>query len=168
MSQQIPYNYQADKAIETLSKAAFLTTAADGCVNTMTIGWGSIGFAWRRPVFTVMVRHSRHTYQLIEKSGEFTVSIPVGKDMQQALTLCGTKSGRDMDKIKAAGLTLKPGQKISTPVIAGAGMTYECKVIYKQSMTAENLDSNVQKQVYADNDYHTIYFGEIVASYIEE
>jgi flavin reductase (DIM6/NTAB) family NADH-FMN oxidoreductase RutF len=168
MSQQIPYNYQADKAIETLSKAAFLTTAAGGRVNSMTIGWGSIGVIWRRPVFTVLVRHSRYTYQLIEKSGEFTVSIPAGKDLQQALTLCGTKSGRDIDKIAAAGLTLKPGQKIATPVIAGGGLTYECKIIYKHSMTAEDLDDGVQKQCYADNDYHTIYFGEIVASYNEE
>ena len=168
MSQQIPYNYQADKAIETLSKGAFLTTAAEGKVNSMTIGWGSIGFSWRKPVFTELVRHSRYTYQLIEKSGEFTVTIPVGKDLQQALTLCGTKSGRDIDKIKAAGLTLKPGQEISTPAIAGGGMTYECKVLYKQSMSAENLDDTVQKQCYGDNDYHTIYFGEIVASYIED
>jgi len=167
MIQEVAYNQYAEKAIEVLSKGAFLTTAVDGQINTMTIAWGSIGFIWAKPVFMVMVRPSRHTYQLIEKSGEFTVSIPL-KDMQQALALCGTKSGRDMDKLAAAGLTTLPGQKIATPVIEGCGLHYECKIVYKQAMTSENLDTEINSKKYGTGDYHTLYFGEIVASYIEK
>ncbi|MEN6411457.1 MAG: flavin reductase family protein [Veillonellales bacterium] len=164
MNKEISYNEYAAKVIDQLPKGAFLTTIGDGKVNTMTIGWGSIGFLWRKPVFTVMVRHSRYTYQLIEKSNEFTVSIPL-KDMKAALSLCGSKSGRDMDKLAAAGLTTKPGQKLLTPVIADCGLTYECKIIYKQTMSRDNLDDEIQQQCYNDGDYHTLYFGEIVASY---
>ena len=162
----INFHEKAGKALEILSKGAFLTTAADGQTNTMTIAWGSIGFMWNKPVFTVLVRPSRHTFQLIERSAEFTVSIPLG-DMQQALTLCGTKSGRDMDKIAAAGLTLSPGKEVATPVIGGCGLYYECKVLYKQTMTPVELAPETNKQCYANGDYHTFYFGEIVAAYTD-
>ena len=83
---EIAYNEHADKALDILSKGAFLTTAHDGKVNTMTIGWGSLSYMWGKPVFVVMVRHSRYTYEIIEKSGEFTVSLTL-KDMKKKLRL---------------------------------------------------------------------------------
>ncbi len=167
MIKEVNYTAYADKAIEILSKGAFLTTTAAGQVNTMTIAWGSIGFIWAKPVFMVMVRPSRHTYKLIEESGEFTVSIPL-KDMKEALALCGSKSGRDLDKLAAAGLTTLPGQKIATPGIAGCGLHFECKILYKQAMTQENLDPAITAAKYATGDFHTLYYGEIVSAYVEE
>lgn len=161
---EISYSEQASKAIEILSKGAFLTTAHNGKINTMTIAWGNIGFMWGKPVFTVMVRPSRFTYQLIEQSGEFTVSMPLG-EMQQALTFCGSNSGRNQDKISVAGLTSIAGQKIATPIIAGCGLYYECKVLYKQTMLPSAAAQAVTDQWYAGGDYHTLYFGEIVAVY---
>jgi len=41
----------------------------------MAIGWGTIGIIWRRPIFTVLVRPSRYTYKLIEQTNDFTVNI---------------------------------------------------------------------------------------------
>jgi len=167
MSKEVGYNEYASKALDIISKGAFLTTAHAGKTNSMTIGWGSIGVIWRKPIFTVLVRQSRFTRDLIEKSGEFTVSIPFGS-MSEALGLCGTKSGRDLDKIKAAGLTLQPGKKINTPVIAANGVHYECKVVYKQTMVPDALDSGYQTALYPQGDYHTMYFGEIIAVYVDE
>ncbi|MBP2651783.1 MAG: flavin reductase domain protein FMN-binding protein [Firmicutes bacterium] len=166
MSTEVSYNEYAVKAMEQLAKGAFLTTAHDGKKNTMTIGWGTLGFSWGKPVFMIMVRQSRFSYQLIENSNEFTVSIPF-KDMKQALALCGSKSGRNLDKFKAAGLTANPGKKIATPVIADCGLHYECKVVYKQTMTSAQLAPAHQTAWYADGDYHTLYFGEIQATYID-
>lgn len=148
-------------------KGAFLTTKVDGEVNTMTISWGSIGFVWGKPMFTALVRKSRHSYNLIEKAGEFTVSIPLDDSMKKELALCGTKSGRDMDKIKEANLELGEGKKVSTPVIKGAEVHFECKVVYKQPMSPNLLDENIDKSSYGSKDYHTIYFGEIVDCYEE-
>lgn len=167
MIKEIKYNQYAEKAIEVISNGAFLTTAVDGEVNTMTIGWGSIGCVWGKPIFLVMVRPSRHTYQLIQKSNEFTVSVPLN-DMKKALALCGTKSGRDLNKLAAAGLGTLPGQKISTPVIAGCGLHYECKIVYKQTMTNKNLSPEIDAVKYSTEGYHTMYFGEILATYLEE
>lgn len=167
MSKEIPYNEYAREMTEILSKGAFLTTESGGKVNTMTIAWGSIGFMWGKPVFMAMVRPSRFTYELLENSRQFTVSIPL-KDMHTALGICGSKSGRNTDKLAAANLTTVPGKKIPTPVIAGCGLHYECKVVYKQEMVPALLDKELQDKWYGSGDCHTLYFGEILASYVEE
>ncbi|HBE76384.1 MAG TPA: flavin reductase [Firmicutes bacterium] len=167
MMKEIAYNEYSKQAMEQLSKGAFLTTTHHGKTNTMTIGWGHIGFAWGKPIFTAMVRSSRYTYELIEKSNEFTVSIPLNP-MKQALGICGSKSGRETDKIAAAELTLLPGQKIATPVISGCGLHFECKIVYKQAMDPAQLDKSLNEKCYDTGDYHTFYAGEILACYTEE
>lgn len=120
---------QGEAILKTLSKGAFLTTAADGKQNTMTIGWGSLGFKWGQPTFTVMVRQSRYTKELIDANPEFTVSFPVKEGFAQALGLCGSKSGRDLDKFAAAGLTTEAGETVSVPVIKGCSLHLECKIV---------------------------------------
>lgn len=167
MSKEVAYNEYANQITEILSKGAFLTTEVDGVINTMTIAWGSVGFMWGKPMFMAMVRPSRYTYQCIEKSGQFTVSIPF-KDMSKALGICGSQSGRDTDKLAAANLTTVPGKKISTPVIADCGLHYECKVVYKQEMSADLLATDLQEKWYAAGNYHTLFFGEILATYVDE
>ncbi|MCT8976945.1 flavin reductase family protein [Clostridium sp. CX1] len=157
-----------EKNMEFLhKKGAFLTTKVGDEVNTMTISWGSIGFIWGKPMFTALVRKSRHTYNLLEKAGEFTVSIPLDDSMKKELALCGTKSGRDMNKIKEANLKLEEGRSLSTPVIKGSKVHFECKVVYKQPMTPNLLDEAVDNNSYGTKDYHTIYFGEIIDCYEE-
>lgn len=167
MSKDVAYNDYAKETIEILSKGAFLTTEVDGVINTMTIAWGNVGFMWGKPIFTAMVRPSRFTYQCLEKSGQFTVSIPF-KDMSKALGVCGSQSGRDGNKLITANLTTHPGKKISTPVIADCGLHYECKIVYKQEMLPEQLATDLQEKWYATGNYHTLFFGEIVATYIDE
>lgn len=168
MSKEIAYNEYAKEMTAILSKGAFLTTAWEEKINTMTIAWGSIGFMWGKPVFMAMVRPSRFTYELLERSREFTISIPFN-DMRTALRICGSQSGRDTDKFAAAHLTAIAGKKISTPVIADCGLYYECKVVYRQEMASPQLDKELQDTFYGAGDYHTLYFGEILASYyIEE
>lgn len=70
------YLENIDVLMERIKKGAFLTVKADGIINTMTIGWATIGYLWQRPVFMVAVRDSRYTFKLIEKTGNFTVTIP--------------------------------------------------------------------------------------------
>ena len=119
--QEITFDQYAPQVLQQLPKGAFLTVSHGGRDNTMTIGWGSLGVIWGKPVFSVLVRPSRFTYGLLEASGEFTVSVPLA-DMAKALGVCGSKSGRDTDKFTAAGLQKLPGIKLATPVIGGAGL----------------------------------------------
>jgi len=160
MEKQI-YNKDAQNTLDILARGAFLTTQAEGKLNTMTIGWGSIGHIWQKPVFMVMVRPSRFTYDLIEQSGEFTVSIP-HEDMQMQLGFCGVKSGRKTDKFAALNLATFASQKIATPAIKIKGLHYECKVLYKTTMLPAQLDAAVNEKAYPEADYHVMYFGEIL------
>jgi flavin reductase (DIM6/NTAB) family NADH-FMN oxidoreductase RutF len=164
----VKFTQNLEIAMENLHKrGAFLTVKNNDKVNTMTISWGSIGYQWARPIFTVMVRKSRFTHDLLENSDEFTVSIPLTDDLKAALSICGTKSGRDIDKIKEANLTLKEAKSTNTPVISGNSVHYECKVVFKQDIKEESLHSNIMNSSYANGDLHTIYCGEIIECYVE-
>lgn len=165
---KLNYNEYSKEALEQLKKGAFLTVKDNNRVNTMTIGWGNIGFIWGKPIFMVLVRYSRYTYNLIDKSKEFTISIPINKDLRKELAYCGTHSGRDVDKFKECNLTILDGQKISTPIIGECELHYECKVVYQQTMEPGTLDNDIRNKNYSDNDYHVMYFGEILDSYILE
>jgi len=154
----------AEDAITKIKKGAFLTVKAGDALNTMTIGWAAFGVVWRKPIMMVAVRSSRHTFGIIEAAEDFTVTFPKG-DMDKAIALCGSKSGRAMDKLKAAGLETSKGMKVVSPIIKTPGYQYECKIVYKSAMDPAYLDKDYDASLYPQKDYHTLYFGEIVACY---
>jgi len=153
----------AEKAIEQIRKGAFLTVQAGDNLNVMTIGWASLGFLWGRPMLTIMVRKSRYTYEIIEKSSEFTVSVPM-TDMSKALDFCGANSGKNHDKLKECSLEILPGHKVRTPVINVPGIHFECGIVYKSAMDSKHLVESY-KHLYPKKDFHTLYFGEIMNCY---
>ncbi len=143
----------------------FLVTGKEG--NPMTIGWGTIGRVWGKPIFIVFVRPSRYSHGLLEKLDEFSVNVPTEK-LSDKLEYCGEHSGRDTDKVKECGFTLKPGIKISVPYIAECPTHYECRVVHKNKVIPETLDNSIIERYYPSGDYHTVYFGEILGIYREE
>ena len=140
----------------------------------MTIGWGKIGIEWNKPVFIAYVRETRYTKQLLEEGGEFTVNIPYGAFDNKILGYCGTKSGRDTDKIRDLGLTLVESDVISVPGIRQLPLTLECRVIYKQQQDLSKMPKAVIDRFYpvineaGFRDYHIAYYGEIVNAYLLE
>lgn len=136
-----------------------LVCACDGEKwNGMTISWGGAGELWNRDVVFAFIRPQRYTKVFMDKSDYFTVSF-FEKDKKDALKICGTKSGRDGDKMKLAGLT---------PVFDGdavypeeARLVIKCKKIAVQKMdNAGFLDKTIE-QNYSAGDYHYVYVGEI-------
>jgi len=152
--------------LEKMKPGIFLNTKKDNIINTMIIGWGGIIVVWGRPVFIVLVRDSRATYDLIESSNEFTVSIPIGNRMLKEISICGTKSLRDVDKFKECNFTPIKGRKVNVPIIAEADLHYECKVIYKQTLNLDTILPIVKSKYYDNNAIHTVYYGEIVDQYL--
>ena len=137
---------------KAMSPGVLLTAKVGDKVNPMTIGWGSIGVEWGKPIFTAYVRPSRYTHEMIEATGEFTVNVPMG-NVKSILGFCGTKSGREVDKVAELGLTL------------------ECKVIYKQDQVMSNLRDDLWAKYYNQTDsgdFHTAYYAEIVSAYLIE
>ena len=159
--------------LKQMDKGILMTTAADGEQNTMVIGWGHIGIIWGKPTFCAYVRESRHTKSLVDKSGEFTVNIPLGAVDKNIIAVCGTKSGRDLDKFAQLGLETEPGITVSVPGIRQLPLTLECKVLYRQDQDPSAIDAACFDRYYTkgtrnEGDYHTLYLGEITGAYIIE
>ncbi|WP_195510369.1 flavin reductase family protein [Clostridium tyrobutyricum] len=171
------FNY-AKEIMEAVKTGVLLTTKVDDKVNSMTISWGTLGIEWSKPIFTVFVRENRFTKHQLEENPEFTINIPHGDFDKKILGICGTKSGREVDKIKTLNLTLEEPNSISVPAIKELPLTLECRVVYKQKqdkneITEENktifYPQNVDSLFHGSNkDFHTAYYGEIVSAYIIE
>ena len=171
------FDYAGD-ICKSMSKGILMTTKKDDFVNSMVIGWGHIGIEWGKPIFVAYVRESRYTKELVENHGEFTVNVPMGDFDSNIIRICGTKSGRDLDKIKELSLHLVDSDHVSVPGIKEFPLTLECKVIYKQKQDLTAVPEDVLARYYPqipgadfdgqDRDYHYAYYGEIVGAYVIE
>lgn len=174
--EQIDAFEHAGEILEKLPRGITITTKAEGRVNSMVIGWGTIGIEWGRPIFIAFVREGRFTRGLLDISGNFTVNVPLDSIDKNIFKVCGTKSGRNIDKVAELGLTLVDSNKIDSPGIAELPLTLECKVIYKQLQDANAIPADIAKENYpqdvdssnpfANKDHHVAYYGEIVDAYI--
>lgn len=165
----IDINEYAGVITKELERGVLLTTKYGDKVNSMVIGWGHIGRIWELPVFVAYVRKNRFTREMLDSDPEFTVNVPVNGFDKKAFSICGTKSGRNTDKIKEAGLTPVPSDAVSVPAIKEFPLTLECRVIYREEQTASRLPESVRCKFYSiENDDHISYFGEIVSAYLIE
>jgi flavin reductase (DIM6/NTAB) family NADH-FMN oxidoreductase RutF len=127
--------------------------------NMMTAAWGCAGILWKKPVAIAFIRPQRHTYSYMEEQASFTLNFFDDKH-KDLLTLCGTKSGRDIDKMNIAGL-----ETIQTPsgnvVFQQARMALECVKIYYDDIKPEFFQTFEIEKVYPEKDYHRFYIGEI-------
>lgn len=144
-----------------------LTAGSDTDFNMMTVSWGSIGCIWNKPFAQVVVRPQRYTYRFTEKYEEFTLCAFPEK-YRSALKLLGSTSGRDGDKLAQTDLSIKSSSAVSAPSYNEATLILECRKIYFQDMNSKGfLDKTIQKN-YPINDYHRIYFGEILAVFCDD
>ena len=156
-------------AAETLRKLEdpgllLVGTKKDGKSNVMAIGWGYLGVMWGKKVFIVLVRPSRFTHEFIEEASEFTVNVP-DERMNNIVAHCGTVTGRKHDKFKESKMHLIMGKKVKVPVIKECKIHYECSVIHKLKVNSKLVPEKVKKTFYPKRDFHTVFFGEIVAAY---
>ena len=143
---------------------ALLTAGDRDVCNTMTIGWCQLGRLWSIPVCTVYVRPERYTYAFMESHDYFTVSVLPLSDRQTA-QVCGTKSGRDIDKIKECGLTLRRGAG-DAPFFDEAEWVLVCRKLYAQDLDESCvLDERVLHHYGAKGGWHRAYTGEVVEAY---
>lgn len=158
----IPWGEFNANAFALVNSGMILTAGdfPDGKYNGMTISWGSLGIIWGRPFFHTVVRPTRYTYEILEKCDSFTVAaFPAG--FKEALALMGSKSGRDMDKITAAGLTPTASSVVKAPGYEQAELIIECKKVYFGDLQPDNFLAGHIAPMYK-NDYHRQYFGEVV------
>lgn len=147
---------------------ALLTAGNQKGLNTMTIGWCQLGRMWNLPVCTVAVRPERHTYQFMEAHDYFTVSILPGTEAaRKIMAFCGSKSGRDVDKVKACDLTVRYGVG-DAPFFDQAEAVLICRKLYVQDMSPDSvLDKKAILPYYGEKDgWHRLYTGQVMELYI--
>jgi flavin reductase (DIM6/NTAB) family NADH-FMN oxidoreductase RutF len=152
------------ETLRVLERMGVFLVAGKNPPNVMTLSWGAIGNIWNKPIIITPIRYTRHTYELIEKYHEFTISVPQ-KDLSETLVRCGQISGRDIDKFKELHLHPTKARVVDTYIVADCGIHLECKVLFKGGMEGFMLDENIKKQFYQNSNYHTMFFSEIVAAY---
>lgn len=148
------------------SEWALVTAGDETASNTMTVSWGALGVVWGRNAVTVYVRPQRFTKQFVDAAERFTLSF-YGAGHKRELTVLGSKSGRDGDKVAEVGFT---------PAYLGASVAYEqaelvfvCRKLYADDIRPERfVDASVDEEVYPEHDYHTMYIGEVEKVFVRD
>ncbi len=150
-----------DNPFELVGEKWMLITAGSRkAFNTMTASWGGMGVLWAKKVCFCVVRPGRHTYRFIEAADFFTLSF-FDESYRDALTYCGSHSGRDVDKVKKTGLTPVFGH--GGVYFAEARLVFSCRKVYYHDVDPDHfLDPAIDKAHYPLKDYHRMYIGEIV------
>ena len=160
------------KKFETPQMPAILSAGTKEHYNSMAIEWGSIGVSWKMPIFTVYVKDERYTYEFMQTTEIFTVSI-INKKIFKKFAVYGTKSGRDINKEEVAGTHIK--------FLDNGGITFDeaeevfvCKMLGKAYIEDENSYPGLkafyekQKKYFKTMKPHGIFIGEIVGHYVRK
>lgn len=143
---------------------ALVTASADGVTNSMTVSWGGMGEIWGKDVVFIFIRPQRYTYELLEKSDVFSMNF-FGGDYKKELGFCGRNSGRDADKFAATGLNVLELDGVSC--IEQAKVNLVCKKLAFQDIDPKGfIDESIEGNY--NGDYHRVYIGEILKTYITE
>jgi flavin reductase (DIM6/NTAB) family NADH-FMN oxidoreductase RutF len=154
-----------DNFIQAIGNEWMLITAGTpDHFNTMTASWGAIGVFWHKPVAICFIRPTRHTFGFASHNDVFTLSFFSDKE-HDILNFCGTKSGRDTDKIAATGLIPLETENKSIGY-AQSRLCVECRKIYYDDLKpGQFLMPGADKRIYPKKDYHRMFVGEILNCY---
>ncbi len=141
---------------------ALVTSGTPDKFNTMTISWGGAGIMWGKPVAFTFIRPQRYTYEFMEKNGFYTMSF-FDEKYRDALKLCGSKSGRDIDKVAQTGLTPAFTEE-GAVYFAEAKLVLVCKKLYAQELTSSSIVDGDTVNKWYNDDFHKMYISEIIDS----
>ena len=142
-----------------------ITAGSKERCNTMTASWGGLGVLWGTPMATVYIRPQRYTKQFVDENEYFTLCF-FSQDYRPQLSLCGTKSGREVDKVKACSFTVAEGAG-GAPYFEQAELVLVCRKRMAMPMDPAAMPEDVKEKWY-QGDYHTMYWGEVVEALVRQ
>ena len=149
---QGPFIYDGSRMLITAKKGDIVNTAAST--------YGGYGYLWNKRVVYIFLRSARYTKELVDESGEFSISFLNQDEYRGALKYITAVSGKDEDKISGARLTINYCDGI--PFIDEADNVITAKVLFRTECVKEGfIDTSLIDEFYKDNDYHIMYVGEI-------
>ena len=165
MRETVDFWEVSEEILSRMRSGGVLCTVVDreGKQNLLTLGWGMIGPHYHgNPIFIIAVAPPRYSWRFLEDVPEFVIAVP-DDVLEAAAELCGTRSGRDMDKFDAAGLTRVESAHVKAPSIRECPINVECRIYTRvhpphMLLTPEHRQRPVEEQ-------HTIYFAEVLGTY---
>ena len=143
---------------------ALVTASADGAANSMTVSWGGIGEIWGKDVVYIFIRPQRYTYELLEKTNDFSMSF-FGGEYKKELTYFGRNSGRNGNKYEATGFSTVTLDSVECVEQAKVNLILK-KLAYQDIDPKGFIDETIESNY--NGDYHRVYIAEIVKTYIAE
>lgn len=159
-----------DNMFHAIGKEWMLVTAGiPEKFNTMTASWGGTGILWGKPVAFIFIRPERYTYEFIEAGETLTLSF-LGEAHKDIHKVCGSQSGRNIDKVAATGLKpqVTPDGNIA---YEQARLTLECRKLYADMIKPEQfLDASLIDKWYGEGhgNFHKMYIVEIQHVWVNE
>ena len=126
--------------------------------NMMTASWGFVGEMWGKDCAITAVRPTRYTYEFMKECDTFALCF-MG-DNSDVHKICGSKSGRDIDKVSATGLT--PVYDCGTMYFEEARLVLICKKMYADDLRESGFCDKEALNKWYHNDLHTMFYGEII------
>lgn len=168
MFKEIEFVSIKENVVDLLKNRWALVTAGDtNGYNTMTVSWGAVGELWGKDMVTIYIRPQRYTEKFLNSNDYFTLSF-YPEDMKNRIHgVCGSKSGRDVDKAKECGIT--PCFDENAPYFNEAEIVLVCKKAAKAKFDSDTfIDKSIMERWYPENDLHYIYYGEIEKVLVKE
>ena len=150
------------KPFHILDQRWALLVAGSAKPNPMTVSWGGFGTLWNKPVATVYVRPTRHTFGLLAAEPAFTLNF-LPEPLRGVLDLCGSVSGRDADKWQASGVKPVPSKCIPVPRVGDAELALECRVVASFDFDPKRFLDPTIVDLYPRQDFHRAFIGEVLA-----
>lgn len=145
---------------------ALVTAGTPEKWNTMTVSWGAMGEMWGKDAAFVFIRPQRYTKVFVDANERFTISNFDG-GFKKELGVCGSKSGRDIDKSAETGLTA--GFIDGVPYIEQAHSFVICRKMAEFDITPDMFtDKTIDGRWYPAKDYHRAYIAEIEKAYMKK
>lgn len=153
--------------VDLIGKQWMLITAGTkDSFNTMTAAWGGFGFLWNVPVAYIFIRPQRYTFEFVEKYDDFTLCF-FEKKYKSILSYCGANSGRDVNKIKETGLTVKETDA-GNIYFEQAKLVVECSKLYQDDINPEHFKDRLINRNYPNKDYHRMYIGKVINCWVKQ
>lgn len=167
MFQRIEAKDLTENVFSLISDKWMLITAgtAEHC-NTMTASWGGLGVIWGAPSATCYIRPQRYTKEFVDREEYFTLAF-FSEEWRKALALCGSKSGRDVDKVNECGFTVEEA-RCGAPYFQQADLVLVCRKRFVQPLDPDNMPQDVKERWYPERDYHIMYIAEIVEVLVKD
>ncbi len=149
-----------ENAVKMIADEWMLISAGnEKAANMMTASWGMIGELWFKDTAVCFIRPQRYTLKFVEENDTFALCF-FGTEQKEALSFCGSKSGKDCDKIKESGLT--PVYGSGTVYFEEAKTVIICKKMAVSSIKPSDFcDESIDEKCYPSKDYHKVFIGSI-------